>query len=103
MKIVSDNAKILDELLNKFEGQKIQESKDDGGMGALETIALLFDIAVALMEVYEFLERNFPNWKLIFVPFKSDEVEMTPEKYDALSQNAKKAVLENYKIVIKKK
>jgi len=102
MKIVSDNPKLLDELSSKFEAQRVQESKDDGGMGALETIAVLLDIAVSLIEIYEFLERNFPNWKLIFVP-KSDEVEMTPEKYDALSPNAKKAVLEHYKIVIKKK
>ena len=103
MKIVSDNSKLLDELSNRFESERVQTSKDDGGMGALETIALLFDIALALIEIYEFLERNFPDWKLVFVPFKSDEVEMTPEKYDALSQNAKKAVLEHYKIVIKKK
>jgi hypothetical protein len=106
MKIVSENPKILNELSSKFEAQKVQESKDDGGMGALETIALLLDIAVSLIEIYEFLERNFPDWKLIFVPIivpKSDEVEMTPEKYDALSPNAKKAVLEHYKIVIKKK
>ena len=102
MKIVSDNLKILDEIYNNFDGEQIQLSKDDGGMGALETIALILDIAIQLIEIYEFLDRKFPDWKLIFIP-KSDEVEMTPESYDKLSDNAKRAVLEHYTIKIIKK
>lgn len=35
MKIVSDNPKILDELFNKFDSERVQVSKDDGGMGTL--------------------------------------------------------------------
>jgi hypothetical protein len=103
MKIVSDNPKILDELSSKFEGQKVQESCEDGGMGVLETIAIILGIGVSLIKIYEFLEKHFPDWKIVFVPFQNGEIEMSAERYDAMSDNAKQGILKNYKIIIKRK
>lgn len=107
MKIVSDNSRILDDLFDELDIQgvqvdKVEESKEDGGMGVLETIAIVLGIGVSLIKIYEFLEKHFPNWKIVFQPLKGGAVGMTPEKYDALSENAKKAILSEYTIKIKK-
>ena len=108
MKIVSENPKILDELFDEldidgFDVDKVAKSEEDGGMGVLATIALILGIGVSLIKIYEFLEKHFPDWKIVFEPFKSDEIEMTVEKYESLSENARKAILSKYKIIIKQK
>jgi hypothetical protein len=108
MEIVSSNPKILDELFDelnrKNDVEKVQESKDDGGMlGILATVKIVLGIGISLIKIYEFLEKKFPDWKIVFEPLTDNEIGMTFERYEALTDKAKEEIHSKFKIYIIKK
>lgn len=108
MKIVSDDARILDEIYFDLESEEILEkvvednevSEDEKPMGFLETTFLIVANAAALATLHDYLERRLPEW---WIQIKTNKLEMSFEEYSKMSNNAKKAISENFDILIKKR
>jgi hypothetical protein len=116
MKIVSKDIRIIDELAQYLDNKdidfkKIQlDSKRDNNaprpMGGMETwLSMGADITTILTGValvIGYINHNYPEWYVVFLP-KKDEIPMTTKEYEKMSDNAKRALLEHYDIRIKKK
>ena len=120
MKIVSDDSRILDELfdhldmenIEDFELEKIEveddNTSDERAMGGsindfLSMSANAIAVFTAIKTTISYINRNYPEWDIVFKPFVSNKYEVTMEKYESMSENAKKAIHENYDVVITKK
>jgi len=115
MKIVSDDKRIINELSDYLDSKNIdsQIKKSDNNidsttkpMGVMETYlsmgANLTAILTGVALTIRYITHNYPEWYVVFLP-KKDEVTMTSEAYEKMSDDAKKAVLQNYDIRITKK
>ena len=116
MKIVSDDSRIVDELFDYLDIKGIEVDKlerpldkvtSKRPMGGLETYLSMGANATAILTglavSYQYITKNHPNWYLVFIPFSNDKIETTYEEYEKMSDNAKKAISENYDVLIKKK
>jgi len=114
MKILSEDSRIIDELFDHldmegFDGIEKKELKrddslDERPMGGLESYLSMGANAMSIMVfLIPYVKQNYPDWNIIFKPLVSNKYETTLEKYEQMSDNSKKAVHENFDVVIKKK
>jgi hypothetical protein len=109
MKVLADNEKLLNELYIKLSENYIdvkkQENKTEDSesdkkyMGACSFLVVVGGVASGIT-IIDFLERRFPGYMAIF---STDSLSMTSEEYLAMSEDARKAVEKNFKVVIKKR
>lgn len=115
MKIISDDKRVINELSdylnNKGVDSKIEKISNNSDsttkpMGGLETYlsigANFTTILSGVAFTINYINHNYPEWYVLFLP-KKDELPMSSEEYEEMSVNAKRAVLENFDIRIKKK
>lgn len=115
MKIVSEDSRIINELFEYLDNKSIELEKvqvidrnnsTTRPMGDLGTFlsmganltAILTGVGLAIV----YINRNFPEWYVVFLP-KADEIPMTTDEYEKMSDDGKRAILEHYDIRIKKK
>jgi hypothetical protein len=109
MKILADNEKLLNELYinlsEKYSDVEKQENTtevnepDKKYMGACRFLVVVGGIA-SVMTIIDFLERRFPEYMAIF---STDSLTMTSDEYLEMSEDARKAVEKNFKVIIKKR
>ena len=107
MQILSDNDRLLNELkieLSNKGFEVIKEDIDDVSsdkryMGACSFLAIFGGVA-SLVTIVDYLERKFPDFKAWIL---TDTLEMSADEYLEMSDNARKAVEENFKVVIKRR
>ena len=114
MKIVSDDSRIIDELFDQLDIEgfddiekkkfKTDDSSDERPMGGWESyLAMGANAATIMIFLIPYIKKNYPNWDIHFQSLFSNKYETTLEKYEQMSDNAKKAVHEKFDVVIKKK
>ena len=113
MKIVSDDSRILDELFDHLDMEGIEVEKievedrtdsDERPMGGMDLwLSMGANATTIMVFVIPYIKQNYPDWDILFKPLFSKKYETTLEKYEKLSDNAKKAIHENCDVVIKRK
>ena len=116
MKIVSDDSRILDEIFDHLDMEGIEVEKieiednnisDERAMGGIETVlsmgANAISIFTTLQKTISYINQNYPEWDIIFKPFVSNKYKITLEEYESMSDHKKKALHENFDMVIKRK
>ena len=109
MKVLADNEKLLNELYIKlsesYTDVKKQENKTEDSepdkkyMGACSFLVIVGGVASGIT-IIDFLEKRFPEYMAIF---STDSLVMTSEEYLEMSEDARKAVEKNYKVIIKRR
>ncbi len=114
MNIVSDDTRLINELhiflnnkdieVEKIE-QKSRELTDKRPMDGLlktflEIVVNTTTIAVNLTILNDYLKQNYPHLIMIF---ESDTLNMSMDEYMSMSDDGRRAVEENYNVLIKKK
>lgn len=116
MKILSDNEKLLNELKINLTDSNLDVTKkemenvdlDRRHMGDMATYLEIYNNAtsaivntgVILTPIVLFLKRKYPEFKAYIF---TDTLEITAEEYLEMSDEARTAVEENFKVIIKKK
>jgi hypothetical protein len=73
-------------------------------MGGLEMYLAMGASAATIMTfLIPYIKQNYPDWNITFKPLFSNKYETTLEKYEQMSDNAKKAVHEKFDVLIKQK
>jgi len=116
MQVLSDNDRLLNELYTELINKDFKVTKeaiddvssDKRYMGDISTFLELYNnlttdiinTGIIISAIVAFVKRSFSNFKVWIV---TDTLEMSADEYLAMSDNARKAVEENFKVVIKQK